>query len=125
MLLLLLMRKVLLLVVLMAVMLPARAATKVQKCFQIRGRAVLRRGDGFFEIWHVGTSHFFFPADQKSADLMCHYFDCVSGDKQPALFGDFTVCPTKPYVPGAAQPVIVTKVEHPRVVAEWPPASSH
>lgn len=119
------MRRVLLPIVLLITVLPVRSATGAQKCFQIRGRAVLRRGDGFFEIWHVGTDHVFFPADQKSADLICRYFDCVSGDKQPALFADFTVCPTKPYVPGAAQPVIVKKVDHPRVAPEWPPNSTH
>jgi hypothetical protein len=94
-----------------------------QSCFQIHGRAVLYRGDAFFAIWHIGTHHVFFPADQQSEDLICKYFDCASGDKQPALFADFTVCPTEPYEPGAAQSVIVKLVRHPRVVPEWPPDS--
>jgi hypothetical protein len=89
-----------------------------QRCFQIRGRAVLYRGDGFFTIWHVGTHHIFMPADKTSADFVCRYFDCENGDRQPALFADFTVCPVEPYKPGAAQAVVVKKVEHPRVVPD-------
>jgi hypothetical protein len=90
-----------------------------QNCIQIHGRAVWHTGDGFFEIWHIGTHHIFFPADQQSADLICRYFDCKTPDRQPALFADFTVCPTKSYRRGAAQPVIVKKVQHPRVVSDW------
>lgn len=95
------------------------SAAPAQNCFKIRGRAVLYRGDWFFEIWHVGSHHLFFPANKQSADLMCQYFDCKSADRQPALFADFTVCPTKPYKRGAAQPVIVKRVEHQRVVKKW------
>ncbi len=91
---------------------------------RFRGRAIDRRGDGFFEIWHVGTHHVFFPANPRSADLICQYFDCDSPDRQPALFADFTVCPTRPYQPGAAQPVIVKGVEHPVVFTDWPPPKS-
>jgi hypothetical protein len=94
-----------------------------EPCRQIRGRAVWYRGDGFFAIWHIGTHHIFFPADKASGDLICQYFDCESGNRQPALFADFTVCPTEPYKAGAAQPAIVTKVQHPRVVPDWPPSS--
>jgi hypothetical protein len=99
-------------------------AAPSQTCFQIRGRAVWYRGDGFFAIWHVGTHHVFFPADKESSDLICQYFDCESPDRQPALFADFMVCPTKPFRRGAAQPVIVKKIEHPRVVPDWPPQSN-
>ena len=95
-----------------------------ETCFQIHGRAVWYRGDGFFAIWHVGTHHIFFPVDQQSTDLICQFFDCKSGDRQPALFADFTVCPTERYQPGAAQPVIVQNVRPPRVVPDWPPPSS-
>ena len=109
------------LLVLAAVTPPSTAET----CFQIRGRAVLSRADGFFAIWHVGTDHRFFLEDEKSSDLVCTYFDCTSTDQSPALFADFTVCPTKPYVRGAAQPVIVKKVEHPRVVQDWDTKSNH
>ncbi|HXE09402.1 MAG TPA: hypothetical protein VN612_15975 [Acidobacteriaceae bacterium] len=96
-----------------------------QTCRKIHGRAILYRGDGFFAIWHIGTDHIFMPSDKESADLVCQYFDCESGDEQPALFADFTVCPTKRYIHGAAQPAIVRKVEHPFVVAEWPPEQKH
>ncbi len=92
-----------------------------QKCFQIRGRAILYRGDGFFAIWHVGTHHIFEPANKQSWDLLCSYMNCTSRRKQPALFADFTICPTVPYKKGAAQPAIVTKVTHPYVVPDWPP----
>lgn len=92
-----------------------------QKCFQIHGRAILYRGDGFFAIWHIGTHHIFYPADKKSWDLLCSYMNCTNPRKQPALFADFTVCPTLPYKKGSAQPAIVTKVTHPYVVSDWPP----
>jgi hypothetical protein len=95
-----------------------------QACFQIHGRAVEYRGDAFFEIWHVGTHHIFFPSDAKSVDLICRYFDCDSGDRQPALFADFTVCPTEHFVTGAAQAAKVTAVEHPFVIPDWPPQTS-
>ena len=94
---------------------PARSWS-VEPCREIHGRAVLHRGDGFFAIWHIGTHHVFFPADKGSADLVCSYFDCGSIDREPALFADFTVCPTEPYKAGAAQPVIVKRVQHPHVV---------
>lgn len=92
-----------------------------QPCRKIHGRAVWYRGDGFFAIWHVGTHHNFMLVDKPSTDLVCKYFDCVNGEIQPALFADFTVCPTEKYIEGAAQPVIVTKVEHPHVIRNWPP----
>lgn len=92
-----------------------------QKCFQIRGRAILYRGDGFFAIWHVGTHHIFYPVGDKSWDLLCSYMDCKSPRKQPALFADMTVCPTEPFVKGAAQPAIVKKITHYYVVPDWPP----
>jgi hypothetical protein len=97
---------------------------KAQSCHEIHGRAVQYRGDAFFEIWHVGTHHIFFPADSASADLICRYFDCENGNRQPALFADFTICPTEPYKQGAAQPAIVKSVQHPRVIPEWPPLSA-
>jgi hypothetical protein len=95
-----------------------------QACFQIHGRAVEYRGDAFFEIWHVGTHHIFFPADAKSVELICKYFDCESGDRQPALFADFTVCPTEHFVKGEAQAAKVTAVEHPFIIPDWPPQTS-
>jgi hypothetical protein len=84
---------------------------------------VYYRGDGNFVIWHVGTHHIFSP-DKASIDLICQYFDCANGDRQPALFADFTVCPTEKFKPGSAQAVIVKRVQHPRVVPDWSPGKS-
>lgn len=103
---------------------PVIAEPSVQPCLSIRGRAIEYRGDGFFAIWHIGTHHIFSPADAKSADLVCQYFDCESGDRQPALFADFTLCPTEPYHDGAAQAARVERVEHPLVFTDWPPPKS-
>jgi hypothetical protein len=114
------MRTILLSILLSAVMPSANAQT----CFEIHGRAVQYRGDAYFAIWHVGTHHEFFPADAASADLICRYFDCESPDRQPALFADFTICPTAPYEKGAGQPATVKSIRHPRVVPEWPPVSA-
>jgi hypothetical protein len=94
-------------------------ASLAQNCRKIRGRAILYRGDAFFEIWHVGTRHTFYLTDEASIHLVCRYFDCKSVDRQPALFADFTVCPTERYRRGASQPTIVRKVEHARVIPEW------
>lgn len=105
--------------ILLVVVVLSGSVLLAEDCVKIRGRAVLYRGDAFFEIWHVGTHHIFFPADQQSVDLVCRYFDCESPDRQPALFADFTVCPKEPYKQGAAQPVTVKKVEHPRVISNW------
>ena len=70
---------ILLLIILLA------SAAPAQRCVRIRGRAVWYRGDGFFAIWHVGTHHVFFPRDKQSADLICQYFDCESGDSTASL----------------------------------------
>lgn len=93
----------------------------VEPCREIHGRAVLYRGDGFFSIWHIGTHHIFSPADKTSAELVCKYFDCDDPERQPALFADFLICTTAPYIKGASQPVIVKRVRHARVVTEWSP----
>jgi hypothetical protein len=110
-----------LILVLTAAMEPAAWA---EKCFAIHGRAVLYRGDGFFAIWHIGTHHVFSPVAGASYDVLFKAFDCESGQRQPALFADFTVCPVERYVPGAAQAVVVKKLEHPRVVSDWPVADT-
>jgi hypothetical protein len=115
------MRTIAIYVALLAAFVPA---VQSQKCFDIHGRAVEYRGDGFFAIWHVGTHHSFYLYDNKSADLVCQYFDCESGDRQPALFADFTLCPFERHTAGAAQGAVVKAVEHPRVVTDWPPAKS-
>lgn len=127
------MRKVALGISVLALLLKAGEAMPSQKvvgktspntCVVIRGRAIEYRGDGFFAIWHIGTHHIFMPADAQSSNLICKYFDCESGDRQPALFANFTVCPTRPYARGAAQPAIVKRIAHPVVFADWPPPTS-
>ncbi|MDR3792011.1 MAG: DUF3828 domain-containing protein [Terracidiphilus sp.] len=115
------MQKIFLLLLLIAAAAPIGAE---EKCVQIRGRAVQYRGNAFFEIWHVGTNHRYFIVDGHSQDLVCKYFDCESPDRQPALFADFTLCPTEPFKQDAAQPATVKNVAHPRVVATWPPPAS-
>lgn len=115
------MRKLFLLLLVLFAIAPLDAE---EPCLQIHGRAVLHRGDGFFAIWQAGTHHIFSPANKQSVDFVCRFFDCESGDRQPALFADFTICPTAPFQQDAAQPVIVKAVTHPRVVAMWPPPKS-
>lgn len=115
------MRRILQLAMLGLALVPLLSA---QNCRQIRGRAVYYRGDGFFAIWHVGTHHVFSPANASSVDFVCRYFDCESPGRQPALFADFTICPTEPFRTGAAQSAIVKEVKNPRVVADWPAPAS-
>jgi hypothetical protein len=115
------MRKFFLLLLLTTALAPLGAE---EKCVQIRGRAISWRGNAFFSIWHVGTNHRYFVVDEASQDLVCKYFDCESPSRQPALFADFTLCPTEPFKQEAAQPAIVKGVAHPRVVAIWPPPNT-
>ena len=88
----------------------------VQPCREIHGRAISYSGDGFLEIWHVGTHHTFFVVDGKSSDLILSYLHYPESDHQ-ALFADFTVCPTEEYKKGASQPVIVKRIRNPRLVS--------
>ena len=84
-------------------------------CQTIHGRAVEYSGDGYLEIWHVGTHHTFFVVDEKSTDLILetmHYK--VDGPLQ-ALFADFTICPTAPFKQGHAQAAIVKRIENSRI----------
>jgi hypothetical protein len=46
--------------------------TQSQTCLEIHGRAISYSGDGFLEIWHIGTHHTFFVVDEKS--LLSGYF---------------------------------------------------
>jgi hypothetical protein len=87
-----------------------------ESCREIRGRAIAYSGDGFLEIWHVGTRHTFFVVDQKSTELIEGYLHYPESDNQ-ALFGDFTVCPSEEFKKGFSQPVIVTKIRNPRIVS--------
>ncbi len=87
-----------------------------ESCLEIRGRAISYSGDGFLEIWHVGTHHTFFVVDKKSTELIEGYLHYPESDDQ-ALFGDFTVCPTEAYKKGASQPVIVKQIRNSRIVS--------
>jgi hypothetical protein len=88
-----------------------------EPCQEIHGRAILYSGDGFLEIWHIGTHHTFFVVDEKSTDLIMKYIPYESIDRQKALFADFTICPTEKFIQGASQPTLVTRIRHPRVLA--------
>ena len=91
------------------------ACLAAEPCQTIRGRAVEYSGDAYLEIWHVGTHHTFFVVDDKSTDLILetmHYK--VDGPLQ-ALFADFTICPTAPFLQGHAQATIVRRIENPRI----------
>jgi hypothetical protein len=95
-------------------MLPQKLPS-AESCQEIRGRAISYSGDGFLEIWHVGTHHTFFVVDQKSAELIEGFLHYPESDNQ-VLFADFTVCPTEEYKKGFSQPVIVKKIRNQRIV---------
>jgi len=101
--------------VLVLFMLPQKL-TCAEPCRQIHGRAISYSGDAFLEIWHVGTHHTFFVVDEKSNELIEGYLHNPESDNQ-ALFADFTVCPAERYKKGYSQPVIVKKIENPRLVS--------
>jgi hypothetical protein len=84
-----------------------------EPCREIHGRARLYTGDGQLFIWHIGTHHEFWILDDASWDVIFKYIPNGGGKD---LFGDFTVCPTKPYRKGAAQSAIVKSVRHPHLV---------
>jgi hypothetical protein len=89
-----------------------------EPCRVIHGRAILYSGDGFLEIWHIGTHHTFFVVDDKSSDLILNYIPYEDDGHLKALFADFTVCPTAKYRKGASQETIVRKVQNPHVVLD-------
>jgi hypothetical protein len=91
-----------------------------EPCITIHGRATWYRGDGSFALWHIGTHHTFYLSSKESYELVCQYFACDSPDRQPALFADFTICPTEPFRKGAQQGAIIKEIEHPIVITDWP-----
>jgi hypothetical protein len=96
-------------------LIPAVVGSAAEPCQTIRGRAVEYSGDGYLEIWHVGTHHTFFVVDEKSTDLVLgamHYK--VDGPLQ-ALFADFTVCTKAPFTQGHAQEAVVTRIENAQI----------
>jgi len=86
-----------------------------EPCQTIRGRAAEYSGDGYLEIWHVGTHHTFFVVDQKPTDLiLATMYHKVDGPLQ-ALFADFTICPTAPFRQGHAQAAVVKRIENSQI----------
>jgi hypothetical protein len=92
-----------------------RQLLAIEPCRAIHGRAISYSGDGFLEIWQVGTHHTFFVVEEKSSDLIFHYLRYPDSDHQ-ALFADFTVCPTERFKQGFSQPTIVKMIRNARVV---------
>jgi hypothetical protein len=84
-----------------------------EPCQEIHGRARLYTGDGQLMIWHIGTHHEFWILDDKSWDLIFKYIPNGGGKD---LYADFTVCPTRPFRNGAAQPSTVKSIRHPKLV---------
>jgi hypothetical protein len=84
-----------------------------EPCQEIHGRARLYTGDGQLFIWDVGTHHEFWVLDDASWNLIFKYIP-EGGGKD--LYADFTLCPTKPYRHGAAQPAVVKSVRRPHLV---------
>jgi hypothetical protein len=87
----------------------------------IHGRAHFYNGDGQLRIWHIGTHHEYEP-DESSWDRVIGWLEAGvnNSDKSnyttPAsvmyLFGDFLVCPTKPFKKGAVQEAKIMSVSH-------------
>jgi hypothetical protein len=90
--------------------------SSAEPCRVIHGRAILYSGDGLLEIWRIGTHHTFFVVDEKSTDLILKYIPYEGGDRQKALFADFTICPTARFKQGASQATIVTRIRHAHIV---------
>ncbi len=99
-----------------ASLLMPKHCSSAEPCREVHGRAISYSGDGFLEIWHVGTHHTFFVVDEKSTDLILSHLHYPESDHK-ALFADFTVCPTEPYKEGFSQPVIVKQIRNPRLVS--------
>jgi len=88
-------------------------AQSAEPCQEIHGRATLYTGDGQLMIWNIGTHHEFWILDDASWDKIFKYIPNGGGKD---LFADFTVCPTKPFKKGAAQPAVVQSIRNPRLV---------
>ena len=99
-----------------------------QPCQTFHGRFRLYSADGQLRIWHIGTHHEFMPPDGEDQDYGIGGWDRVmdilnhnnpnpnSPPDDVQLFADFTVCPTEPLHPGAAQRATVKSIHHPHVV---------
>ncbi|HEV2619540.1 MAG TPA: hypothetical protein VGU23_06320 [Acidobacteriaceae bacterium] len=90
-------------------------------CLTVHGRAHYYSGDGQLRIWHIGTHHDFEP-DASSWDTVVGWLDAgakAAGMPDTAdrattvdLFGDFLLCPTRPFKDGSVQPAKVISVAH-------------
>jgi len=87
-----------------------------QSCEKMRARAVFYSGDSYLEIWRIGTHHTFFVVDEKSTDLILETMHYNADGPLQGLYGDFTICPTKPFKEGHAQAAIVKQIENHCVV---------
>jgi len=105
--------------------LTAASAHAAEPCQTIHGRAIYYSADGQLRLWHIGTHHEFQP--DAYAGATPNPWDKIiillkAGDTSPAagsnnaLYGDFVVCPTKPYREGAVQPATLRSMSHLRVV---------
>jgi len=95
------------------------SVSQAQVCREIHGRAISYSGDGFLEIWHIGTHHTFFVVDEKSTDLIMDFIPYRGSDHQDALFADFTICPTDEYRKGASQATIIKRIRKAHVVLDF------
>ena len=106
------MRRFLLLSLILALGVVSSSAS--EPCQEIHGRARLYTGDGQLFIWHIGTHHEFWILDDPSWDLVFRYIPNGGGED---LFAGFTVCPTRKYRRGAAQPATVKSIRNPHLVS--------
>ena len=99
------------------------APSQVPACKTIRGRAHLFIADGQLRILQLGTRHEFEPDASSAQRVQGWLQEGVHGPAKPDgpppiaavyLFGDFVVCPTKPFQAGAVQPAVVKSVSHRR-----------
>ena len=110
------------LAILLTLSTPAFAA---EPCQTIHGRDIYYSADGQLRLWHIGTHHEFEP-DAYQGNTASSWDKIITllkaGDTSPAagsnnaLYGDFVVCPTKPYHEGAVQPATIRSMSHLRVV---------
>jgi hypothetical protein len=96
--------------VLLIVLLSPLSLLSTEPCQEIHGRARLCTGDGQLMIWQTGTHHEFWILDDKSWDQI---FKCIPAGGGKDLYADFTLCPTRKFRQGAAQPAVVKSVRHP------------
>lgn len=110
-------------------LLTSTAAFAAQPCQTFHGRFRFYSADGQYRVWHIGTHHTFMPpwgpSDvgylnagwNRAMDILDrHNPNPKSPPDDLQLFADFTVCPTEPLHPGAAQRATIKSIRHPRIV---------